>query len=434
MLDNTSSYGMFDTMNMLLQPFSAFAHEMGEMFNDRINTPYISDLANQAPAAMTGRRGIASYWYLASAFTKSYKKPAWNINETTVSGKSCGVVARVVDKKPFCELVHFEKTGNPKQPKMLVVAPMSGHFATLLRDTINGLLPHYDVYVTDWINAREVPMSEGGFDLDDFVDYLIDFSNQLAPNLHVLAVCQPVVPVFMAACLMSSNGDTKAPASCTLIGGPIDTEQNPTEVNELASTNPMSWFQQNVISLVPKRYPGAMRMVYPGFMQLSGFLSMNPDKHAKSIQRTVEKFIEGDFEAAGRTADFYQEYFSVMDMTAEFYLQTINSVFKENKLAQGKLKSRGRAVDPKAIKNIGMLAIEGEYDDICGHGQTQAALELCTSLPASKKVYHLQKGVGHYGQFSGSKFRKFVLPVITKFTKSQEASNASNTNKARKIA
>lgn len=424
--DSRSAYETFDMWSASIRPFSAAAQEIADLLNDARNTPYIPQLSRSVPGFLAARRGASSFWYLAAHFTRAYDKPQWGITQTEVAGKTCGIAPRVIAKKPFCELVHFEKTAHVKQPKMLVVAPMSGHYATLLRDTIEGLLPHYDVYVTDWINAREVPMSEGGFDLDDFVDYLIDFAHQLAPNLHMMAVCQPVIPLFMASCLMSSMSDPAAPSSCIVIGGPLDTTQSPTEVNDLATSNPIDWFQQHVIALVPRRYPGAMRLVYPGFMQLMGFMSMNPDKHAQSIRNAIQKFIEGDFEGAAKTGTFYREYFSVMDMTAEFYLQTINSIFKENRLAEGRLLSRGRIVDPKAVTSIGMLAIEGENDDICGLGQTKAALELCTNLPASKKRYHLQKGVGHYGQFSGSKFRKFIVPVIQEFTAAQEENRASS--------
>lgn len=435
-LDNRSLYGIFDTYSALLQPFSAYAREWAELLNDSKTSPLCSRFFENAPWALRARRGVAAWWALASHFTHVYAKPEWGITETEVDGKTYGIARRVVTKKAFCELIHFEKTGAALgQPKMLVVAPMSGHYATLLRDTVEGLLPHYDVYVTDWINARDVPMAEGGFDLDDYVDYLIDFSRILAPDLHVLAVCQPVVPVFMAACLMSSAKDDKAPASCILIGGPIDTEQSPTEVNELAMDNPITWFQSHVLSMVPSRHKGAMRLVYPGFLQLSGFMSMNPDKHTASIQGAVRKFIEGDFEGARRTGSFYREYFAVMDMTAEFYLQTICSIFKQNRLANGDLLSRGRPVLPNDVTDIGMLAIEGANDDICGRGQTKAALDLCANLPADRKTYHLQEGVGHYGQFSGSKFRKFVVPVIRKFTAAQErAKRPSNANRAKKVA
>jgi poly(3-hydroxybutyrate) depolymerase len=423
--DSRSLYEAFDSWSAAMRPFSAAAGEIANLLNDHRNAPYLPDLWRAAPGFLAARRAASAWWYLAAIFTRAYDKPAWAITRTEVNGKPCGVAVETVAEKPFCTLIRFAKTVEVKQPKMLVVAPMSGHYATLVRDTVESLLPHYDVYVTDWVNARDVPLSEGGFDLDAFVDYLISFSHKLAPNLHVMAICQPVVPLFMATCLMSSARDTRAPASCVLIGGPLDTAQSPTGVNTLAMDNPIDRFQRNVIALVPPRYPGAMRLVYPGFMQLAGFMSMNPDKHAQSLRNAVQNFIEGDFAGARKTVMFYLEYFSVMDLTAEFYLQTINSIFKENRLAQGRLLSRGRPVDPKAVESIALLAIEGEKDDICGRGQTKAALALCANLPADKKRYHLQKDVGHYGQFSGSKFRKYVLPVIQEFTAAQGKARAA---------
>ena len=423
-IDSRSLYNFVDTWATALQPFSNFARQIAVMLDEREHNAYTSNLYKNIPPILRYmNRSTTTLWYLAGDMTRMYNKPEWEINQTEINRKSYFITIDTVLERPFCKLIHFAKKTHIDQPKMLVIAPMSGHYATLLRDTVNALLPCYDVYITDWINAREVPMSEGGFDLDDFVDYIIEFTKTLAPNLHVMAVCQPTVPLFMASCLVSKNAETNIPASCILIGGPIDTSQNPTEPNKLASENSISWFEHHVISLVPSHYPGSMRLVYPGFMQLAGFMAMNPSNHAKAIRQAIQNYIKGEFAAAEKTVNFYNEYFSVMDMTAEFYLQTINSIFKENKLANGDLKSRGRPIDPLAITKIPMLAIEAEKDDICGRGQTEAALKLCKNLPESKKRYHLQKNVGHYGQFSGSKFRNFVLPVICDFTNTHGRKN-----------
>lgn len=302
-------------------------------------------------------------------------------------------------------------------PKLLVVAPMSGHYATLLRDTVRNLLPLYDVYITDWKNARDVPLIEGSFDLDDFIDYIISYFNLLAPNLNVMAVCQPTVPVLAAVALMSTNNSPNLPRTAILLGGPIDTNQSPTSVNELAASRGDDWFQQNVISIVPSRFPGAMRLVYPGFMQLAGFMSMNFQRHVESLQKAVDRYADNQKEAAFKIIKFYLEYFSTMDLTAEFYMQTINTVFQEKLLTTGRYKSRGHNVRLQDIKNTSILAIEGERDDITGVGQTKSVLSLCKNLPDSMKKYFLAEGVGHYGLFNGKKFRNIIIPEIHDFTK-----------------
>ncbi|WP_310593222.1 polyhydroxyalkanoate depolymerase [Legionella bozemanae] len=322
-------------------------------------------------------------------------------------------------KKGFCNLIRFKKVNGEQLnlPKLLVVAPMSGHYATLLRDTVRNLLPLYDVYITDWKNARDVPLIEGSFDLDEFIEYIISYLNLLAPNLNVMAVCQPTVPVLAAVALMSTNNSPNLPRTAILLGGPIDTNQSPTSVNELVTSRGDDWFQQNVISIVPSRFPGAMRLVYPGFMQLAGFMSMNFQRHIESLQKAVDRYADNEKEAAFKIIKFYLEYFSTMDLTAEFYMQTINTVFQEKLLTTGRYKSRGHNVRLQDIQNTSILAIEGEHDDITGVGQTKSVLGLCKNLPDSMKKYFLAEGVGHYGLFNGKKFRNIIIPEIHAFTK-----------------
>ncbi|WP_253264748.1 polyhydroxyalkanoate depolymerase [Legionella longbeachae] len=324
----------------------------------------------------------------------------------------------IIDKQSFCNLIRFKKTyaDHLNLPKMLLVAPMSGHYATLLRDTVINLLPLYDVYITDWKNARDVPLTEGSFDLDDYIEYMISYFNLLGPNLNVMAVCQPTVPVLAAVALMSTNHSANLPRTAILLGGPIDTSQSPTTVNDLAASRGDDWFQQNVISIVPSRFPGAMRLVYPGFMQLAGFMSMNLQRHMESLQRAVDRYAENQKEAAFKIIKFYLEYFSTMDLTAEFYMQTINTVFQEKLLTTGRYKSRGHNVRLQDIQKTAILAIEGERDDITGVGQTRSVISLCKNLPDSMKKYFLAEEVGHYGLFNGKKFRNIIIPEIHKFT------------------
>jgi len=339
-------------------------------------------------------------------------KPRFGLKGTVVDGREVAVREEVVLRKPFGQLKHFLREGVEGGPKLLIVAPMSGHYATLLRGTVERMLPRHDVYITDWRDAKLVPVEEGSFDLDDYIDYLIAFLEHLGPGTHVLAVCQPAPPAFAAACLMSAENNPARPRTLTMMGGPIDTRKAPTEVNTVATQRPFAWFERNVIVTVPYQYPGAGRRVYPGFLQLAGFMAMNFGNHLVSHCEMFRHLVEGDGESAEATKAFYDEYRSVCDMTAEFYLQTIDIVFQRHLLPKGKMTHRGKPVDPAAIRDIPLLAIEGERDDISGVGQTKAALTIAKSLPEQMKQYHLAEGVGHYGIFNGSKWRTRIAPVV----------------------
>ena len=344
-------------------------------------------------------------------------KPAFGFAHTLIDGRTVGIEEEIVLQKPFGQLKRFKRAGIEGGPKLLIVAPMSGHYATLLRGTVERMLPSADVYITDWRDAKMVPLSDGTFDLDDYVDYLIAFMEALGPNegqggSHMLAVCQPSVPCYAAAALMSADKNPCRPKTLTMMGGPIDTRKAPTAVNTLATERPFSWFEQNVIATVPMNYPGAGRQVYPGFLQLAGFMSMNLGNHMISHWEMFKHLVQGDGESADATKDFYEEYRSVCDMTAEFYLQTIDVVFQDHALPKGTMMHRGRRVDPAAITDVAILAIEGERDDISGLGQTRAALDIATKLPAAKKKYLMAEGAGHYGIFNGSRWRDRIAPVL----------------------
>ena len=346
-------------------------------------------------------------------------KPDFGITSTQAGGREVAVREEILVRKPFGQLKRFVREGVEGGPRLLIVAPMSGHYATLLRGTVERLLPSHDVYITDWRDAKLVPLSDGRFDLDDYIDYLIEFMETIGATTgdrpHVLAVCQPAVPAFAAAALMEADSNEWRPKSLTMMGGPIDTRKAPTAVNTLATERPHNWFQNNVIATIPVIYAGAGRKVYPGFLQLAGFMTMNLGSHLVSHWEMFRHLVEGDEESADATRGFYDEYLSVCDMTAEFYLQTIDVVFQRHLLPDGKLLHRGRIVDPTAIRDTALLAIEGERDDISGIGQTHAALEIATKLPAAKKEYFLAHDVGHYGIFNGRKWREMIAPVLEKF-------------------
>jgi poly(3-hydroxybutyrate) depolymerase len=346
-------------------------------------------------------------------------KPEFDIETVHVHGRDVPVNEEILLRKPFGQLKHFYREGIETGPRLLIVAPMSGHYATLLRGTVERLLPKFDVYITDWRDAKLVPLSEGSFDLDDYIDYLIEFLELIGTKTgerpHMLAVCQPAVPAFAATALMNEDKNPYRPKTLTMMGGPIDTRQAPTAVNTLATQRPFSWFEHNVIATVPMIYAGAGRKVYPGFLQLAGFMTMNLGSHLISHWEMFKHLVVGDEESAASTRKFYDEYRSVCDMTAEFYLQTVNVVFQQHQLPKGEMEHRGRLVRPDAIRDTAILAIEGERDDISGIGQTKAALDITTKLPRAKKEYYLAPDVGHYGIFNGRKWREKIAPVVEEF-------------------
>ena len=346
-------------------------------------------------------------------------KPEFGITKTKVGRKVVAVDEDIVLRKPFGQLKYFRKVNAESKRPLLIVAPMSGHYATLLRGTVERLLPDNDVYITDWRDAKLVPLSDGSFNLDDYIDYLIEYLTLIGEKTgerpHMLAVCQPAVPAFAATALMNQHKSRWRPKTLTMMGGPIDTRQAPTAVNTLATQRPFAWFEQNVIATVPMIYPGSGRKVYPGFLQLAGFMTMNLGSHLVSHWEMFKHLVVGDDEGAGPTQKFYEEYRSVCDMTAEFYLQTVDVVFQRHLLPKGQLEHRGRLVDPSAIRDTALLAIEGERDDISGIGQTRAALDIATRLPKAKKQYFLARDVGHYGIFNGRKWREKIAPQVEKF-------------------
>ena len=351
--------------------------------------------------------------------TAPHGKPEFGIESVRVRGKKVAVREEILLRKPFGQLKHFAREGIETGPSLLIVAPMSGHYATLLRGTVERLLPGADVYITDWRDAKLVPLSDGSFDLDDYIDYLIEFLTLIGERTgerpHMLAVCQPSVPAFAATALMNQDKNRWRPRTLTMMGGPIDTRQAPTAVNTLATQRPFSWFEQNVIATVPMIYPGSGRKVYPGFLQLAGFMTMNLGSHLVSHWEMFRHLVVGDDESASGTQKFYDEYRSVCDMTAEFYLQTVDVVFQRHLLPEGQLEHRGRVVDPAAIRDTALLAIEGERDDISGLGQTKAALDIATNLASTKKQYFFAADVGHYGIFNGRKWREKIAPVLEEF-------------------
>ena len=346
-------------------------------------------------------------------------KPEFGIESTRIGGKDVPVHEEILLQKPFRQLKHFYREGHGEGPHVLVVAPMSGHYATLLRGTVQRLLPKHDVYITDWRDAKLVPVKDGSFDLDDYIDYLIEFLELIGMKTgerpHLLAVCQPAVPAFAATALMGADKNAWRPKTLTMMGGPIDTRKAPTAVNTLATQRPHAWFQNNVIATVPMIYPGAGRKVYPGFLQLAGFMTMNLGSHLISHWEMFKHLVVGDEEGADATRNFYDEYRSVCDMAAEFYLQTVDVVFQRHLLPKGELEHRNRLVDPAAIRDTALLAIEGERDDISGIGQTKAALAIATKVPKAKKQYYMAREVGHYGIFNGRKWREKIAPVVEKF-------------------
>jgi poly(3-hydroxybutyrate) depolymerase len=418
----TPLYWFYEWGQAALNPSRALADAARLYFKNPINPLSQTEFGKNMAAAAE----------LFERTTRRYSKPEWTIESTLVGAERVPVSIRTVWERPFCKLLHFERhfTLAPRrpQPRLLIVAPMSGHYATLLRGTVEAFLPNHDVYITDWSDARMVPTSDGPFDLDDYIDYVISMFHFLGIGAHVVAVCQPSVPVLAAVARMEAENDPYVPFSMTLMGGPIDTRKNPTAVNKLAEERGMNWFRTHVISKVPFPHPGFMRDVYPGFLQLSGFVGMNFDKHVDAHREYFKNLVQGDGDPAKKHEEFYDEYLAVMDLSAEFYLQTVEKVFVRHALPNGTFKHRDKPVDPSLIRRTALLTVEGENDDISGVGQTQATHELCSNIPAAKKAHYLQPTVGHYGVFNGSRFRAEIAPRIADFVLSNNAGYADGSS------
>lgn len=357
-------------------------------------------------------RRTAAALEVFSRLRLTHVRPAYGIDLVEVDGQSQTVVEEAALRLPFGTLLRFHKPGARAQPRVLLVAPLSGHFATLLRETVRTLLQDHEVYITDWHNARDVPLRHGAFGLDDYIDHLLQYLRHLGPETHMVAVCQPCVAALAATALLAEDDDPAQPASLTLMAGPVDCRVNPTGVNELATSKPISWFEQNLIAHVPPPHAGFMRRVYPGFLQLSAFLSMNLDRHKKSFVELFHHLVNGELDKANAIRLFYDEYFAVNDLPAEFYLETVEKVFQTYDLARGVLTYRGRLVRPQAIRRTSLMTVEGERDDICSIGQTVAAHDLCSSIRPYRKTHHVQTGVGHYGVFSGRKWNQQIYPRV----------------------
>jgi poly(3-hydroxybutyrate) depolymerase len=360
------------------------------------------------------QRASAAYELIGRA-RLVHDRPAFGIDQTIVAGQVLPVREEAVLTTPFSTLLHFAKDVDVPQPRVLLVAALAGHFSTLLRSTVRSLVADHDVYVTDWHNARDIPLEHGAFGLDDYIGQVIACLEHIGPGAHVVAVCQPCPATLAATAIMAAAGHPAQPRSLTLMAGPIDPRVNPTAVNDLAHSKPLRWFEENVIATVPLRYPGALRRVYPGFLQVSAFMSMNLGRHVSAHVQLYQQLMRGDYEAAARIEGFYDEYFAVLDMPAEFYLQTVDAVFQRELLARGLFTWRGQPVEPAAIRRTALLTVEGEKDDVCGVGQTVAAQELCSGIKPSKKRHHLQPGVGHYGVFSGSRWESQIYPIVRNF-------------------
>ncbi len=395
-------YEAYQAQSDLMAPVKAFAR----LALEALNGPFPAFKENALV------RNLSAAYEMIDRAGLTHSRPPYGIKTAPVGNEIANVTEEAALTTPFATLVHFRKDIATPQPRVLVVAPLSGHFATLLRSTVTTLLRDHDVYITDWHNARDVSLADGAFGFEDYIAHVIQFLEHLGPGAHVVAVCQPCVQVLAAAAIMGEDDNPAAPASMTLMAGPIDTRISPTKVNELAREKPMSWFESKLIARVPLRYKGARRRVYPGFIQLSAFMAMNMDRHVKAHFDLFHNLAGGDMEKATQTKAFYDEYFAVLDLAAEFYLETVQWVFQEHHLPLGTMKFRGRTINPKAIRHTALLTVEGERDDICAVGQTMAAHDLAASLKPFRKRHHLQAGVGHYGVFSGRKWENQVYPIV----------------------
>lgn len=411
-------YQLREMQRAFMTPLSVWAEANARLYTN----PY-------SPFAYTPfARRVAAALDLLHRLGKEYEKPPFGLNSTVINGEEVPVIERTVMTKPFCKLIHFQRLftesvakSREPDPRVLIVAPLSGHHSTLLRDTVRALLPNHEVWITDWIDARMVPLSAGPFHLDDYVEYVIEFIRLLGPQVHLISVCQPTVPVLAAVSLMASANDPHQPRSMTMMGGPIDTRSSPTEVNALAVRKPLSWFETHVIYTVPAKYPGYLRRVYPGFLQHAGFVAMNPDRHVQSHWDYYLHLVEGDGDSADQHREFYDEYNAVLDLPAEYYIDTIRTVFQEHRLPLGTWTVRGQLVRPQDIQKTALFTIEGELDDISGNGQTEAAHGLCANIPQERKQHLMVEKAGHYGIFSGRRYREIVEPQIREFIRKHDA-------------
>jgi poly(3-hydroxybutyrate) depolymerase len=413
-LHSNKGQGRKCMMSMLYQAYQNHMDLMEPWRSGAASALKYLNLVPQGTSDKTLTR-LAAALELISRSSLTYARPAYGIDRVRVGNRELEVTEEVAYATPFGSLLHFKKLDAPEQPKMLLVAPMSGHFATLLRGTAKTLLQDHDVYITDWHNPRDIPLDKGRFGLDDYTAHLIDFLGQLGPRPHMVAICQPSVSALAAAAIMCEDNHPSRPATLTLMAGPIDTRIQPTKVNDFAKSKPINWFEDNLINYVPFQCKGAFRKVYPGFVQLTAFVSMNLERHIKQHMDLHNHLVKGETEKAATIKTFYDEYFAVMDLPAEFYIETVRDVFQEHLLPQGKLTFRGRTVNPAAVGRMGLMTVEGERDDICSIGQTLAAQELCTGVRAYRKVHHMQAGVGHYGVFSGKKWNNEIYPLLRDF-------------------
>nr|WP_281431735.1 polyhydroxyalkanoate depolymerase [Rhodomicrobium vannielii] len=417
--ENPVLYHLYEFGHAAMSPARMAANSTRLMMRNPLNPFSYTEMGRNAAAAAE----------LVERTTRRYKKPRFKLGSCTVGVESVAIAEEVVWKKPFCNLIHFKKAmpdgARHDAPRVLMVAPLSGHYATLLRGTVEAMLPHTDVYITDWTDARLVPLRAGGFDLDDYIDYIIEMIELFQGDVHVMGVCQPGVPVMAAVALMEARKNPFAPKSVILKGSPIDTRVSPTGVNRLAEERGTDWFRRTVVTSVPWPNAGAGRLVYPGFLQLTGFMAMNLDRHVRAHNDLFVDLVKGDGDSVEKHKEFYDEYLAVMDLAAEYYIQTIDHVFVKHLLPKGEMRHRGHAVNLSAIRRVALMTIEGEKDDITGHGQTEAAVHLCTGLSGAKKLHYTQPGVGHYGIFNGSRYRTEVVPRVMSFIAENDAGSAA---------
>ncbi len=422
-------YSLYELGHLSMAPFRLAAMVNSSLLRSPLNPAADTEIARTAAAASD----------LFETVTRRYRKPDWNLPATLVNGVDVAVTPNVEWSTPWCSMLHFERDaaalkaarGERTDPTLLIVAPMSGHYATLLRGTVEAFLPDHDVYITDWSDARMVPVLAGRFDLHDYIDHVVSMLQALGPDTHVVAVCQPGPPVLAAVSLMAAANDPCTPATMTFMGSPIDARRSPTAPNKLAETRSIEWFKQHMVHSVPALYPGAFRRVYPGFLQLASFMGMNLSRHVDAHYDYYQNLVKGDDDDAQKHRDFYDEYLSVMDLSEEFYIQTLDEVFQRYTLATGTMTHRGVKVDPGAIRHTALLTVEGENDDISGIGQTQAAHDICVNIPERLRQDYIQPKVGHYGVFNGKRFRTEIAPRMTRFMREFQSPSARGVRRAK---